>query len=78
MSLNDLASPTLLAILDAARHFGLSKAEVWQTVDETLRGSADRDATVGESIDELAAALARRILAKERQALARARRHADD
>jgi len=74
MSPNDLAAPTLREILDAAQHFGLARDEVWRTVDETL-GAADWDATVGESIDEMVAALAGRILAKERQALGRRRGH---
>jgi hypothetical protein len=61
--------PPLQAIFDGARDFGLTDDEVWQTVNESLRG-AGNDATVGEYLEELAAALARRILCKQRRVLA--------
>jgi hypothetical protein len=78
MSAYDLTSPTLHAILDAAQDFGLAKEEVWRTIDETLMRAVDSDARFSGSVDELVAALAGRILAKERQALARRRGRAAD
>ncbi len=56
----------LQAILDAAKRFGLTDDEVWQTVDDSLGGGVDADATVGECLQELVGALARRIVAKQR------------
>jgi hypothetical protein len=58
--------PPLQAMLEAARQFGLTHDEVWQTVDASLHG-AGNDATIGEYLDELAGALARRILSKQRR-----------
>jgi hypothetical protein len=55
----------LQEILDAAVEFGLSREEVWQTVDEALyRAPAN---AVPDCLDELTAALARSILAKQRR-----------
>jgi hypothetical protein len=61
--------PPLQAIFDGARDFGLTDAEVWQTVNESLCG-AGGDTTVGEYIDDLVGALAARILTKQRRLLA--------
>jgi hypothetical protein len=61
-----IAMPSLEAIFEGARHFGLTHREVWRTVDECLE-AMDQDATVAEYIDELTGALARRVLAKERR-----------
>jgi uncharacterized membrane protein YebE (DUF533 family) len=61
--------PPLQAMLEAARHFGLTDDEVWQTVNASLHG-AGNEATVREYLDELAGALARRILSKQRRILA--------
>jgi hypothetical protein len=61
--------PPLQAIFDAAKHFGLTDDEVWQTLNESLCG-AGNDATVREYLEELAGALARRILSKQRRILA--------
>jgi hypothetical protein len=47
--------PSLQATFDAAKHFGLTDDEAWDTVEEFL-----------DNRDELAAALASRILAKQR------------
>jgi hypothetical protein len=57
---------SLRAIFDAARRFELTDEEVWQTVDESL--SAWDDAAVAKGLDDLAGALARRILSKQRRA----------
>jgi hypothetical protein len=66
MNAEDDTRTPLKAIFDAARRFGLTDDEVWKTVDASLDG-AGRDATVRECLDDLAGALARRILAKERR-----------
>jgi hypothetical protein len=59
--------PPLQAIYDAAKRFGLTDDEVWHTLDDSV-SAVGYDATVGECLDDLTAALARRILAKERGA----------
>lgn len=56
------------AVVDAAKHFGLTDHEVLQAVDECF-SSADVDSTVGECMEDLVCALARRIL----QTLAKSR-----
>jgi hypothetical protein len=61
-----IATPSLEAIFDGARHFGLIDREIWRTVDECLEAMG-QDATVAEYIDELTGSLARRILAKQRR-----------
>jgi hypothetical protein len=63
----DISGPVvpLQVILDAAVQFGLSRDEAWQTVDEALyRASASG---LPDCLDELAGALARSILAKQRR-----------
>jgi hypothetical protein len=55
----------LRAVFESARQFGLGDDQILRTFDETL-GAVDQDATVSEYIDELSGALARRILAMER------------
>jgi hypothetical protein len=72
----DLTAPPLHVIFGAARDFGLPQPEIWDAVDETLAGGADSMAT--PSLDELTAALARRILARERRLAAERRRRALD
>jgi hypothetical protein len=70
----DLASLTpLQAVFEAARDFGLTDEEAWRVVDETMF-AAGPDTSLGEYLDELAAALAGRILANERRAVADRRR----
>ena len=69
MDTNYSAIAPLQAMFDAAKQFGLTDDEVWQTVNDSLCG-ADDDATVGECLQELAGALARRILSKQRRILA--------
>jgi hypothetical protein len=66
MDSQHIAMPSLEAIFDGARHFGLIEREIWRTVDECLE-AMDQDATVAEYIDELTGALARRVLAKQRR-----------
>jgi hypothetical protein len=60
--------PSLKAIFDGAKDFGLTDDEVWQTIDETLCG-AGGDATVHECFAELTAELARCVLSKQRRNL---------
>ena len=55
----------LQATFEAARHFGLTDDEAWHTLEATLYDSCDED-TMSEIRDELVAALAARILAKQR------------
>jgi hypothetical protein len=66
----------LQATRDAAKHFGLTDDEVWETVDECLE-EAGRDASLSDCLDELSAALAARILLKQRRSAARPARTAD-
>jgi hypothetical protein len=54
------------ALFQSARQFGLGEGEAIQAFDEAL-GTVGEDATMAEYLDELSAALARRILANERQ-----------
>jgi|tagenome__1003787_1003787.scaffolds.fasta_scaffold19952548_1 hypothetical protein len=79
MNFHDVAAPTLPRILAAARCFGLSGAQVWETANEALDATGG-DGHAPEYADELAGALARRILAENRQIIARRRgiRLADD
>jgi hypothetical protein len=72
MHFHGVAAPGLPAIFAAARCFGLSDEAVWQTASDVL------DATGGEPhaddyADEVAGALARRILAQHRAVIARQR-----
>ena len=54
------------AVFESARQFGLDEGEVINTFDQAL-WTVGEDATMAEYLDELSAALARRILAKERR-----------
>jgi hypothetical protein len=58
----------LREMIDGARHFGLTDAEVLETIDRTL-WAVGPDATVEELLEELTGVLARDILDKERRAL---------
>jgi hypothetical protein len=62
--------PTLQALFEAAKSFGLTDAEAWELFDCCL-DDAGEHATVSEYMDDLAATLARCILAKERRILSR-------
>jgi hypothetical protein len=62
MSSQHAPTAPLQAIFDAAKQFGLTDDEVWQAVNECFR-DAEFDSTVGDCLDELVIALARRILA---------------
>jgi hypothetical protein len=55
----------LHAIFEGAKRFGLTEDEAWWAIDESL-AEVGRDATISEYIDELTAALAQRILFKQR------------
>jgi hypothetical protein len=59
-------APTLQEIFEGAKGFGLSEDEIWRIVNESQHW-AGPDATVAEYLDELAGALAHRIVIKERR-----------
>lgn len=63
--MNDETGPSLYAILDGAKSFGLTDAEAWGAIDRCL-SEAGEYATVGEYLDELTDALALEILSKLR------------
>jgi hypothetical protein len=58
----------LNSIFSCARDFGLTADEAWAEIDRCLT-EVGEDATVGEYLDELNAALAASILAKQRRTL---------
>ena len=60
------AAPTLQEIFEGAKGFGLRDEEIWRTVGEAQH-RAGPEATVPEYLDELAGALAQRIVIKERR-----------
>jgi hypothetical protein len=72
MHFHGVADPALPRILAAARCFGLSDEQVWQTANEAL-DATEGDAYADEYADEVAGALARRILAESRRRIARRR-----
>jgi hypothetical protein len=61
------AAPTLQGIFEGARDFGLRDDEIWRTANQAQHWTGP-DATVPEYLDELAGALAHRIVIKERRA----------
>ncbi|MDA0160446.1 hypothetical protein OM076_09225 [Solirubrobacter ginsenosidimutans] len=61
MSAHHAPTAPLQAIFDAAKQFGLTDDEVWQAVNECFR-DAEFESAVGDCLDELVIALARRIL----------------
>jgi hypothetical protein len=67
--------PTLQAVFDAAKRFGLADDEAWRALNESLF-EVGRDATVSEYLDELTRVLAQRILSIQRQAPSQERRSA--
>jgi hypothetical protein len=64
--------PSLQAIFDGARSFGLNDDEIWRMVNESMQ-AAGAEATVSEYLDELTGALAQSILHKERRAFPKRR-----
>jgi hypothetical protein len=72
MHFHDVAAPALPSILAAARCFGLSGDQVWEAANEALDATWG-DAHAVEYADEVAGALARRILAENRRRIARRR-----
>lgn len=60
------SAPTLHEVFASARTFGLSEDEVWHVASQSQQW-AGPDATIPEYLDELAGALARRIVIKERR-----------
>ena len=53
------------AVFQSAKQFGLDEGAVMETFDQAL-WIVGEDATMGDYLDELSAALARRILMQER------------
>lgn len=66
----DHAISGLQATLDGAIHFGLTEDEVWGTAMEVLRG-VESGGTEPDYLEEVAGALARAILSKQRRSLSR-------
>ena len=66
MEFDHLAAPTLQEIFEGAKDFGLCDEEIWRAANES-QYCAGPDATVPEYLDELAGALAYRIVIKERR-----------
>jgi len=64
--------PSLQAIFDGAKSFGLSDDEVVRIANDSMH-TAGAEATVSEYLDELTATLARSILHKERRAFPKRR-----
>ena len=69
--------PSLRAVFDAAKQFGLTDDEAWRAVDETA-WAVGADGTLDEYVDSLSAALASGILDKQRRSLRFARRTASE
>ena len=63
----DYTPVPLQTIFESAKGFGLTDEEVWRTINDSIC-EAGFDLTVPEYIDELTAALAERIVTKERSA----------
>jgi len=72
MHFHRVAAPSLSAMFAAARCFGLSHEAVWQTANEALDATGG-DPHADDYADEVAGALARRILAEQRAIIARQR-----
>ena len=68
---DDGAMAPFRAIIDGARQFGLSDAEVLASVDDCMY-EVGTDATVTELLEELTTALARGIVAKQQRVLSNA------
>jgi hypothetical protein len=66
MDTRSAVSAPLRAGVDAARAFGLTDDEIWGTVEGVV-SAVGPNATVGDCLDELTAAVARGILDKERR-----------
>jgi hypothetical protein len=66
----------LQATFDAAKHFGLTEDEVWETVDERLY-EASSEAAATDYLDDISAALAARIIFKQRRSAGHPFRIAD-
>jgi hypothetical protein len=62
----DYPAVSLKAIFEGAKDFGLTDDEVWSTVNDALYW-ADDEMTMPEYLEQLTAALARRIISKERR-----------
>ena len=66
MDSNRATVAPIQAVFESARQFGLDEGAVMETFDQAL-WIVGEDATVADYLDELSGALARRILAQERQ-----------
>ena len=65
MESNRSAVAPIQAVFQSAKQFGLDEGAVMETFDQAL-WIVGEDATMGEYLDELSAALARRILDQDR------------
>ena len=72
MYFDQLEAAPVQVIFEAAESFGLTGDEAWRTAAEVLEAT-EGDAHAPDYADELAGALARRILAKHRRRIARER-----
>jgi hypothetical protein len=68
MSSDRESLPSLRAVFDAARQFGLTDDEAWRAVDDTV-WAVGADGTLDEYVEALSAALATGILDKQRRRL---------
>ena len=68
MSSDHESLPPLRVIFEAAKQFGLTDAEAWRAIDDTM-AAVGADATLRDYLDELSAALASGILDKQRRTL---------
>jgi hypothetical protein len=59
-------APTFQEVFEGAKGFGLNDDEIWRTAN-TAQQCSGPYATVPEYLDELASALAHRIVIKERR-----------
>jgi hypothetical protein len=67
------SQPSLSAVFDAARRFGLTEQEGWRVFDAVL-AQVGTDVTVEEYLEELTGKLAQGILGKHRGVLSEGQR----
>jgi hypothetical protein len=72
MHFHQVDAPPLQLMLAVSEDFGLTPGEAWQAASDALDASGG-DAYAPEYLDELSGVLARRIIAKERDAIAERR-----
>jgi hypothetical protein len=69
MHSQERGAPPLHVVFEAAKSFGLTDEEVWREANEALAAS-DGDSHAAGYLDELAGALARRVISKQRAIIA--------